>query len=46
MNVPCDQNLSDKKLVYNFSHRNLTETEEKLLANGWKFALNTKKLIH
>ena len=44
MNIPHDKNTFDKKLVYNFSHRNLTETEEKLLSNGWKFALNTKRL--
>ncbi|CAF2921530.1 unnamed protein product, partial [Rotaria sp. Silwood2] len=46
MNVSCYQNSLDKKLVYNISHRYLNDTEEKLLANGWKFSLNTKKLIH
>ena len=44
MNIPCDQNILNKKLVYNFSHRNLTKTEEKLLENGRKFALKIKKV--
>ncbi|CAF1552409.1 unnamed protein product, partial [Rotaria sp. Silwood1] len=43
MNIPFDQKALNKKLVYNFSHRNLTDIEEKLLANGWKFALKLKK---
>lgn len=46
MNIPNDKNTSNKKLVYNFSHRKLTDMEEKLLANGWKFALKSKKVNH
>ncbi|CAF3835154.1 unnamed protein product [Rotaria sp. Silwood1] len=44
MNIPFDQKALNKKLVYNFSHRNLTDIEEKLLANGWKLALKLKKV--
>jgi hypothetical protein len=44
MNIPVEQDYLDKKLVYNYSHRILTESEEKVLSNGWKFALNIKKV--
>ena len=44
MNIPSDQNTLGKKLVYNFSHRKLTKTEEIVLENGWKFALKIKKV--
>ena len=33
----CEQNSLNKQLVYNLSYQNLTEEEEKLLANSWKF---------